>query len=247
VLFYVDRARAFLSLGKTDEALADAKAAVELASAENKLPCQRLRVQVLAEAGRYADAIAECQALLAEYTQPKEVRDIRYLLSSVYTGAKNYAKAEEQLQLILQADRDDVTAHNDLGYLWADQGKNLEEAEKLIRRALELDRSQRRTGTQVDADSDQDHAAYVDSLGWVLFRRGQLQVARQELEKATALPEGDDPVIWDHLGDVYLQLEEPARARKAWQKAVELFEAGRRRPSDDRYKEIKQKLKHLKP
>jgi Flp pilus assembly protein TadD len=86
----------------------------------------------------------------------------------------------------------------------------------------------------------------VDSLGWVLFRRGRVQEARQELEKAAALPGGsDDPVVWDHLGDVYFRLSETGKARDAWRKAVELYEVGRRRPQDDRLKDIKQKLQTL--
>jgi Flp pilus assembly protein TadD len=231
-----------------DDALAEADAAVERAAAEDKLYCRRNRAHILSEAGRQAQAIAECEALLQEYTKAAEIHDIRYLLSGIYTNARNYAKAEEQLQWILKEHKDDATAHNDLGYIWADQNKNLEAAEKLIRRAIELDRKQRSEGTHVSADSDQDNAAYIDSLGWVLFRRGQFQAARQELEKAATLPGGsEDPVIWDHLGDVYLRLEEPARARTAWKKAVEMHETGRRRPTDDRYKEIKQKLKLLKP
>ena len=55
-------------------------------------------------------------------------------------------------------------------------------------------------------EEDQDTAAFVDSLGWVLFRRGEIEAARKELERATTLPDGDDPVIWDHLGDVYQRL-----------------------------------------
>jgi tetratricopeptide (TPR) repeat protein len=246
VLFHVDLARALAQMGKMDEAVAQANSAVELARDDERLFCRRVRAQVLAEAERHDAAVTECQALLKEFSQPGEVRDIRYTLSSVYSSAKNYPRAEEQLQLILQADPGDATACNDLGYIWADQGKHLEQAEKLVRRALELDRKQRNSGTQVVADSDLDNAAYVDSLGWVLFRRGQLQAARQELEKAAALPGGaDDAVVWDHLGDVYHRLNEPARARTAWTKAIELYESARRRQLDERYREIQQKLKLL--
>ncbi|HXG10794.1 MAG TPA: tetratricopeptide repeat protein [Gemmataceae bacterium] len=246
VLFHVDMARALAQLGKMEAAIEQADAAVGVAREEDRLFCRRVRAQVLAEAGRHDQAVAECEAMLREFTQPGDIREIRYTLSTVYSLAKNYPKAEEQLQLILRADPDDATACNDLGYIWADQGKNLEEAERLIRKALELDRKQRTSGTALSADSDQDNAAYVDSLGWVLFRRGDLAGARRELERAAALPDGsDDPVVWDHLGDVYFRLGEPARARAAWQKAVALYETGRRRPADDRYREIQQKIKLL--
>ena len=58
-------------------------------------------------------------------------------------------------------------------------------------------------GLRTGADAEfHDNACYIDSLGWVLFRRGQVDAARKELEYATTLPDGDDPVIYDHLGDV---------------------------------------------
>jgi Flp pilus assembly protein TadD len=82
----------------------------------------------------------------------------------------------------------------------------------------------------------------VDSLGWVLFRRGQIEEARRELERASRLPDGDDPVIWDHLGDVYERLRMTSQAKAAWEKAVHLYEHEHRRNLDDRYREVRRKL-----
>ena len=213
---------------------------------DTKLSCRLIRAQLLSQAERHEQAIAECQALLKEYNQPGDVHTIRSVLSAIYSAAHQYDKAEEQLLLILKDDPDDATANNDLGYLWADQNKKLDEAEKRIRRALELDRRQRNSLTHVGLDSDRDNAAYVDSLGWVLFRKGDWTGARRELEKASSLPTGDDdPVVWDHLGDVYFRLKETDKAGGAWQKAIELYESGGRRRPDERYREIKEKLQQL--
>jgi hypothetical protein len=60
------------------------------------------------------------------------------------------------------------------------------------------------------------------------------------------LQEGNDPVIWDHLGDVYFRLDLVAKARESWDKAVELYEKEKRRRQDDQYKELKHKLELLK-
>ena len=150
------------------------------------------------------------------------------------------------MQKILAEEPDDAHANNDLGYLWADRNQHLKEAERMIRKALELDKQQRNSDDALGVDSDRDNAAYVDSLGWVLFRRGKLKEARRQLEKATALPDGaEDPVVWDHLGDVYFRLEDDRRAVDAWSKALKLYEDGLRPKMDGRHKDIEQKLKQL--
>lgn len=243
ILFRVHLARALVILGKPEEALASADEVVKLADDRNRLRMRRFRVDILRQMERYDQAIADCQGLFKEFKEPGDIRDIRYSLSNVYSSAKEHDKAEEQLRLILDADPNDATANNDLGYIMADRGKNLEESEQLIRKAIELDRAEKKIAGEVRLDGPDDNAAYLDSLGWVLFRRGQLGEAREWLEKAVALPGGiDDPVVWDHLGDVYFRQKEPARARQAWEKAVQLYEQDRRRRPDEKYQEVKQKL-----
>ena len=189
----------------------------------------------------------ECLALLKEYNTPGDVREVRMVLSMAYTSAHRPEKSEEQLLLVLKADPNDAAANNDLGYQWADRSKNLDEAERMIRKAVDLDRQQRTQGDALVLDGDQDNASYVDSLGWVLFRRSELAEARRELERAVSLQGGSDsPEVWDHLGDVYFRSQMPAKAGDAWRKAVQLYETVRRRP-DDRRPEIEEKLRQLKP
>ncbi|HEY8503117.1 MAG TPA: tetratricopeptide repeat protein, partial [Gemmataceae bacterium] len=244
VLFHTHLAMALAELGQFGEALAQADRAVELSGDGTRLAMRCRKVHVLRRAGRFADAVAECERMLKEYAEPHEVREVRYALATVYSAARQYARAEEQLRLILDIDPNDATANNDLGYHWADRGVNLAEAERLIRRAIELDRAQRRSAP----DGEPDNAAFLDSLGWVLFRKGDAAGAREWLEKAAALPEGrDDPVVWDHLGDVYARLGEPARAAAAWRKALELFGQKRRENTEGRAEEIRRKLGELPP
>jgi tetratricopeptide (TPR) repeat protein len=182
--------------------------------------------------------------MLKEFKEDEDVREIRFVLSAVYSQAKDVEKSEEQLQIILKDDPLDAHANNDLGYLWADRNKNLDDAERMIRKALDLDRQQRNSKDALSLDADRDNAAYVDSLGWVLFRRGKLKEARELLEKAAHLPDGaHDPVVWDHLGDTLFRLKESKKAAEAWRKSLTLFEGGQRKGNDDRYKDIEQKLK----
>ena len=95
-------------------------------------------------------------------------------------------------------------ALNHLGYTWAERGENIDEAEKLIRRALEM---------------HPDNAAIIDSLAWVYYQRGDYKAAVRELEKATANG-GRDPVIVEHLGDVYLKVGRDVDADRSYRDAA---------------------------
>ena len=84
---------------------------------------------------------------------------------------------------------------------------NLDEAELMIRRALE---------------SEPNNASYLDSLGWVEFRKGQFDRALDELLRAAKTAEHADPVVFEHIGDTYLKLNRTREALEAWQKALAL-------------------------
>ena len=116
-------------------------------------------------------------------------------------------QAEEWLEQVLDEFPDDEGALNDLGYLWADQNKHLERAERMTRKAVEV---------------EPDNKAYHDSLGWALYRRGKFAEAATELEKAVDT-EKPDGVVFDHLGDTYQKLGRHEKALEKWRKAVETF------------------------
>ncbi|MCI0460980.1 MAG: tetratricopeptide repeat protein [Gemmataceae bacterium] len=237
VVYHAELARALARLERFPDALKEADSAVQLASATDKLAMRHLRVRVLVQAREYVKAEAECLALLKEHTLPGEVLELRYLLSGVYSGAERYDQAEKQLKLCLKLDPDNATVNNDLGYIMAERNKNLDQAEAMVRRAIELDRKRRQ--------DEPDNAAYIDSLGWVLYRKGDYTGARRELERATTLPDSEDPVIWDHLGDTYRQLGMAEQARHAWQRAAQFYERDRRGRMERRYNELRQKLQLL--
>jgi tetratricopeptide (TPR) repeat protein len=260
LLFYDHLLRSLAQLGKYDEALTECEKAVGIADDDSRIHFKLYHARLLSMADRHDKAAAECLELLKQTEKPDDIREVRYALSGVYSAAKQHAKSEEQLRLILEANPKDETACNDLGYTMADRGKNLEEAETLVRKAIALDREQKRlkpknedgdgeeskNEAKVGVDDDQDHAAYVDSLGWVLFRRGKIEEAKKELARAVKLGDGgDDPVIWDHLGDVCLRLGQKTEAKAAFRKALELYEVDRRRKKDDQYKELQQKVRLL--
>ncbi len=229
--------------GKADAALAAADKAIAQAGDTNRVLVRVRKHLVLRVLGRWADAIEYGKKLLDEFDTPADRAQLLRAQAGAFWGAKKPAEAEALLRAVLDDDPDDAVACNDLGYHLADQGRNLDEAERLIRHAIAVDRIDRRKSGSAAAES----GIYRDSLGWVLFRQGKLAEARAELEKAAALPDGAvDPVVWDHLGDVLFRLNDKSKAKAMWEKAKEMYEAdlrlsarGRR---DGRLDEVKRKL-----
>ena len=95
-------------------------------------------------------------------------------------------------------------ALNYLGYTYAESGAQLDEAEKLIKRALVI---------------EPDDGFYVDSLGWVYYQQGNYSRAVAELERAVNLT-GNDPTITEHLGDAYRKLGKVREARHQYEDAL---------------------------
>ena len=157
------------------------------------------------------------------------LRVARSTLSTIYTNMGDFARGEAELEVLFAREPEDPTVNNDLGYLYADQGKNLDRAETMIRKAI---------------TKEPDNSAFLDSLGWVLFKRGKVEEARTPLERAVAMPKSEDATVNDHLGDVYFQLREVAKARAAWERAVKL--AAEAKPPDRRLPEIRKKLEALR-
>ena len=89
---------------------------------------------------------------------------------------------------------------NYLAYSWVDQNSNIDEAFKMLQRAVEL------------APRD---GMIIDQLGWAYYRLGRYDDAVRELEKAVELKAGD-PVINDHLGDAYWKVGRQLEAKFQW-------------------------------
>ena len=217
--------------GKADEAVEMLRAAANKDPA-NPAPSVILG-SVLAQTGRNEEAMTLFKDLIEKYPNNEEIlRTARSNLSIIYVNLGDYAKGEAELESLLERSPDEPGVNNDLGYLYAEQGKNLEKAETMIRKALV---------------EDPDNSAYLDSLGWVLFKRGKAKDALEPLEKAvkqlSESPSSGDATIFEHLGDVYFQLQETARARASWKTAEKA--AAKATPPDKRLPEIRKKLDSL--
>jgi tetratricopeptide (TPR) repeat protein len=242
---------ALLRLGDVAEALrVNEQSLIQAANESDKVNTRLSRVDMLYQADKITEALAECEKVLTDYPQPKYARSIRIKMATLLKYARRPAAGEKLLREMLDADPNDVSVLNSLGYELAEQSRNLDEAERLIRRALELDQRARKFGDGDDESptaDDEDRAAYLDSLAWVLFRKGKFTEARALLEKAVAQLDGrDDAALWDHLGDVYYRMNELGKARAAWGKAKEFYAYEPIAKKDGRLDELSRKLNVLK-
>ena len=168
--------------------------------------------------------------------------DIKYSLSGVYIDLDKVDKATELLEGLLKDDPDNPTYNNDLGYILADHDMKLDEAEKLIRKALEEDRKLRKKeNPDLKPEDDKDNASYLDSLGWVLFKKKKYKEAVDYLKKAVQDEEGKHVEIYDHLGDAHWALGEKKDAVEAWKKGVEV--AGTTKREQTKKAEVEKKIK----
>jgi tetratricopeptide (TPR) repeat protein len=122
---------------------------------------------------------------------------------------------------------------------------DLPEAEPMIRKALKEDRKRRQRDPDLKPSDDHDNAAYIDSLGWVLFKEHKYEEAVKELLRATAdKNEGQSAEIYDHLGRAYMAMGKRSEAIEAWKKAIKLAKTPREKriktQAEKRIKEAEQ-------
>ncbi|MDE0485909.1 MAG: tetratricopeptide repeat protein [Nitrospira sp.] len=132
--------------------------------------------------------------------------NLRFNLGAAYDKLDRFPDVVREMEAVLALNPDHTDALNYLGYSYADRGIKGEEAVELTRRAVAL---------------KPDNGAYVDSLGWALFKVGKVAEALRELQRAAELVE-DDPVIFEHLGEIYLIQEHRDAAKAAWIRALQL-------------------------
>ncbi len=132
--------------------------------------------------------------------------NLRFNLGAAYDKLDRFPDVVREMEAVLALNPEHADALNYLGYSYADRGINGEKAVELTRRAVAL---------------KPDNGAYVDSLGWALFKIGRVAEALREIQRAAELV-NDDPVIFEHLGEIYLTQEHQEAAKDAWIRALKL-------------------------
>ena len=174
---------------------------------------RQLRGWILRDANRFAEAAKVYEDVVEridkDATLTQKGKDFygekyRYLLSNIYVDLKQIDKAGEHLKFLMGRHPENPGYYNDLGYIWADNDTNLKEAEVLIRKALDLDRENRKKEPDFKAAADHDKGAYLDSLGWVLFKQKRYEDAKKYLVQALEDKNAQHIEIFDHLGETYI-------------------------------------------
>jgi len=198
----------------------------------------------------YLEAVEKVRAAKAFKKSQREgqARVLEYILTGLYVDNKQIDESVALLEKLVKEVPESPGYHNDLGYILADNDRKLEEAEKLVRKAMELEAGLKKKALEdgrIDEEfAKTENAAYLDSLGWVLYKRGQYAEAYKYLDKASQDPEeGNHLEIWDHVADCLVKLDKKKEAVAVWTKALKLEDASKR--DIDRRKKVEAKLKKL--
>ena len=164
------------------------------------------------EAKQIQQAVATFEEALheAELDQDNEIVNAKFYFNYGATAeqAGLYEKAADLLRKSIALDPANAAeAYNYLGYMWADHNMHLDEAEETIKRALKI---------------EPNNGSYLDSLGWVEFRKGKFDQALADLLRAAKNIDREDPIVFEHIGDTYLKLNRVPEALESWQKALKL-------------------------
>ena len=111
----------------------------------------------------------------------------------------------------------------------------------MIRKALDEERKLRKKDPDLRPEDDKDNPAYLDSLGWVLFKKKNYKEAKKYLELAVQDEDGKHLEIYDHLGDAHWALGEKKEAVEAWKKGLEVADTTKR--EEAKKAEVEKKIK----
>ena len=145
--------------------------------------------------------------------EPQNI-DVISTLALVYDAIGEAAKSDSLHELGLKISPNNHLLLNNYSYTLAERGERLELALEMAKKAIE---------------QEPDNPSYLDTIGWVYFKLGNYEKAREYISKA--VEKGGSPVVVEHLGDVYFKLGDKEKALEFWKKAFE------KNPSNEKLKE----------
>jgi tetratricopeptide (TPR) repeat protein len=161
---------------------------------------------------QFEDAVSAYEKALAaaSESEPQRLTHFFYFqLGVACERARKLEESEKYFTKCLELNPEFSEAMNYLGYTFADNDMKLDRALELIEKAVSM---------------EPENPAYLDSLAWVHYKLGNYTKALRYQLKAVEFSTTDDPIMFDHLGDIYMKLDRPARAREAWEKSIAVDE-----------------------
>ena len=193
---------AYLSrlLGRTDKAitLLQESVAIKSESSQNYF----LLAQLFEDQQEFTKAVDVLNKAKKIFPQNPQVY---FYLGSIQDKMNQKEQMIVSMQKVLELDRDHVQAMNYLAFSWAEMNLELDKAEKLARTAV---------------IKEKNDAFILDTLGWVLYKKGNFSEAKNVLEKAYSMQPAVG-IIAEHLGDAYIKLNQFDKARELFIKASE--------------------------
>jgi len=192
-------ARLLMKKNERDQAfrMLDEYAAKERSEA---LDVEFAKAALLEDNGKSSEAIALLQLALERYPDHP---GLRYQIALIQDKAGLTRESVKNFESLLKVRPEDASLLNALGYSLADRNQKLPRAEGLIRKALA---------------ASPDNPAFLDSLGWVLYRRGDIPAALPPLERAYRI--FPDPEIASHWGECLWMSGKQSEARALWARSL---------------------------
>jgi tetratricopeptide (TPR) repeat protein len=197
----VEHATVLGDMNRTDDAVAEIKG---LMKGEKNRELLIMVAQMYEKGKRFKDEEQALNDAAAASSSTEEKAGVDFARGAMFERMKNFDAAEAAFRKVIDAQPDNAGALNYLGYMLADRNVKLDEAQKLIGKAVELDPL---------------NGAYLDSLGWVYYRQNRLDLAEASLRKAIERM-STDATVHDHLGDVYLKEGKVKDAITQWQASL---------------------------
>lgn len=199
----IGRAGALRSQGKADAAIETLQALAR--SHGDLLPVQFALADVLRSQERFDEAEAAYSAAIDLAKAAGNEDWVLYFYRGIcHEQSMDWAPAEADFRKALELNPTQPQVLNYLGYGLVDRGEKLDEALGMIKKA-------------VAADPEQGYI--IDSLAWAYFKLGRYKEALEPMERASLL-EPVDPIVTDHLGDVYWMNDRKLEARFQWRRAL---------------------------
>jgi Tfp pilus assembly protein PilF len=171
-------------------------------------PAKLLYANAALETGKYSIALDELKKAEILAAENKDfVVQVLTMRADVYYRMKDYLKAFETFETALKSDNNDLTVINNYAYYLAEQNTNLKEAEDMARRVI---------------DKEKGNTTFLDTYGWVLYKRGKLKEATRVMELIISSGDKPDAVWYEHYGYILKKEKRCKKAVENWNIALKL-------------------------